>query len=118
MKRLDRPVQFAIASSRQAVADANLDIGQEDAERVGVCVGSALGGSAYAEQQHTAYLQEGLRGVSPHVALQTFVGASSCSVAIALGVTGYSSSNADSCASGPRLPLAMRGMRFGAAKWM
>lgn len=101
LKRLDRPVQFAIACSRQAVADAQLNIAQENAERIGVCVGSALGGAAFAEQQHTAYLQEGIRGVSPHVALQMFVGASSCSVAIALGVTGYSSSNADSCASGP-----------------
>lgn len=107
LKRLDRPAQFALAASRQALEDAGLDLEggtggqQEDRERIGVCIGSALGGAAYAEQQHATYLTEGMRSVSPQVALQMFVGASSCNVAITFGLTGYSSSNADSCASGP-----------------
>lgn len=101
LKRLDRPAQFAVAASRQALDDAKLDLTGEASDRIGVCIGSALGGAAYAEQQHAAYLTEGIRGVSPQVALQMFVGASSCNVAITFGLTGYSSSNADSCASGP-----------------
>ena len=101
LKRFDRAAQFAIAASRQAIDDAGLDMAQEASDRAGVCIGSALGGAAYAEQQHTVYVKEGIRGVSPQVALQMFVGASSCNVAITHGLTGYSSSNADSCASGP-----------------
>jgi 3-oxoacyl-[acyl-carrier-protein] synthase II len=101
LKRLDRPIQFAVAASKQALENAGLDVTKERPERMGVCIGSALGGAAYAEQQHTAYLKEGIRGVNPQVALQMFVGASSCTVAITLGMTGYSTSNADSCASGP-----------------
>lgn len=118
-RRLGRPTQFAIACSKQALADAQLDMAQEDRERVGVCVGSALGGAAFAEEQHTMYLQEGIRGVNPHVALQVFVGASSCCVAIATGATGYSTSNADSCASGPiALGNAWSAIRRGEADVM
>lgn len=100
-KRLDRCSQFAVVASKQAVEDAWLDLSREPQERVGVCIGSALGGAAFAEHQHAAYLESGPRVVSPMLALQMFVGAGSCNVAIELGVTGYSTSNADSCASGP-----------------
>lgn len=100
LHRLDRCSQLAVASSRQAVADAGLDLEHEDASRIGVCIGSALGGAAYAESQHETYLANGARAISANLALQTFVGAGSCNTAILLGLTGYSSSNADSCASG------------------
>ncbi len=100
LKRLDRCSQFALAASRQAVADTRLDLAQEEPGRIGVCIGSALGGAAWAEEQHALYLSEGPRAVSPMLALQMFVGAGSCNVAITLGLRGYSTSNADSCASG------------------
>jgi 3-oxoacyl-[acyl-carrier-protein] synthase II len=83
-----------------AVADAKLDLATEDRSRIGVCIGSALGGAAYAEAQHRQFLAAGMRCVEPHLALQMFVGAGTCCTAIALGLTGYSTSNADSCASG------------------
>src|SRR5581483_4310393 len=101
LKRLDRCSQFALAASKQAVADARLELTREPLDRIGVCIGSALGGAGWAEEQHTLYLTEGPRAVSPMLALQMFVGAGSCNVAITLGLTGYSTSNADSCASGP-----------------
>jgi 3-oxoacyl-[acyl-carrier-protein] synthase II len=100
-KRMDRCAQFAYAAGCQAVQDADLELASERRDRIGVCIGSALGGAAYAEEQHTLYVTEGLRAVSPFVALQMFVGAASCNLAILMGLTGYSSSNADSCASGP-----------------
>jgi 3-oxoacyl-[acyl-carrier-protein] synthase II len=100
LKRLDRCSQFAVASSRMAVEDAALDLEQEDCARIGVCIGSALGGASWAEEQHALYLAEGSRSVNPALALQMFVGAGSCNTAIELGLKGYSSSNADSCASG------------------
>jgi 3-oxoacyl-[acyl-carrier-protein] synthase II len=101
LRRLDRCSQFAMAASKQAVADARLDLSAEAPERIGVCIGSALGGEAFAEQEHTKYLAEGPRAISPALALQVFVGAGTCNVAIEFGLTGYSTSNADSCASGP-----------------
>jgi 3-oxoacyl-[acyl-carrier-protein] synthase II len=63
-------------------------------------MGSALGGVAYAEAQVPKFHLEGLRGVDPALALSVFGGASSCNIAIELGVTGPNSTNAMSCASG------------------
>jgi 3-oxoacyl-[acyl-carrier-protein] synthase II len=100
LRRLDRCSQFAVAASRMAVEDAALNLELEDRARVGVCIGSALGGAAFAEEEHARFLAQGPRAVEPHLALQMFVGAGTCSAAIALGVSGYSTSNADSCASG------------------
>jgi len=100
LKRLDRCSMFAVAASKQAVADAGLCLENEARERIGVCIGSALGGASWAEEQHAVFLKEGARSVNPALALQMFVGAGSCNVAIELGLQGYSSSNADSCASG------------------
>src|SRR5207248_1717269 len=99
VKRLDLCSQFALASSLLAVADSGIELATEELCNVGVCIGSALGGAAYAEEQHGRYLAGGTRAIEPQVALQVFVGAGSCNVAIALGLTGYSTSNADSCAS-------------------
>lgn len=100
IRRLDRCSQFAVASSVMAVEDAGLDLSNEDRSRIGVCIGSALGGAGFAEEQHRRFLEMGMRCVEPHIALQMFVGAGTCCTAIALGLSGYSTSNADSCASG------------------
>jgi 3-oxoacyl-[acyl-carrier-protein] synthase II len=119
LRRLDRCSQFAVAAAKQAVADAGLDLAQEAGERIGVCIGSALGGAAYAEQQHTLYMSEGPRAVSSSLALQTFVGAGSCNAAILLGLSGYSTSNADSCASGTiAIGNALHAIRRGDADVM
>jgi 3-oxoacyl-[acyl-carrier-protein] synthase II len=63
-------------------------------------MGSALGGIAYAEEQVANLNRGGLRAVDPRVALTTFGGAASCSIAIEFGFTGANSTNAMSCASG------------------
>src|SRR5260370_10642318 len=67
---------------------------------MGVCVGSALGGVAFAESQYGRYNEAGIRGVDPILALSVFSGAGSCNVAIELDVSGPNTANSDSCASG------------------
>ncbi len=99
-KRLDRFALFSIATSRMAVADAGLRPEAEDTDRVGVMMGTALGGVAMAEAQHLRYLQGGMREVDPALALTVFAGAASCNVAIEFGFTGPNSTNGMSCASG------------------
>jgi 3-oxoacyl-[acyl-carrier-protein] synthase II len=99
-RRLDRFAQFAVVCARQAVDDAGLALDRVDRERAGVFIGSALGGAAFAEEQHHVYLKEGVRRVRPTLALSVFGGAASCNVAIDLGLTGPTSANSDSCASG------------------
>ena len=100
VRRLDRFMQFAIASTRMALEDSGLDDDRPDSDGVAVQFGSALGGIAYAEEQVGNLLNGGTRAVDPRVALTTFCGAASCGVAIEFGFTGPNSTNAMSCASG------------------
>jgi 3-oxoacyl-[acyl-carrier-protein] synthase II len=100
VKRLDRYSQFSVAATRLALADAGIDPAREDRDRVGVMIGTALGGVAFAESQYPKYLQGGPREVDPGLALMVFAGAASCNIAIEFGVTGPNSTNGMSCASG------------------
>ena len=100
LRRLDRFGQFSLASARLAIEDAGLDSVRLDHDRVAVQMGSALGGIAYAEEQNARLNAGGIRAVDPRVALTTFGGAASCSIAIEFGFTGPNSTNSMSCASG------------------
>ena len=99
-RRLDRFSQFAVAASRMAQADAGYPLVNDAAERTGVYIGSALGGVAFAEEQHARYVEGGLRAVAPTLAMAVFGGAGASNVAIDLGITGPTVGNANSCASG------------------
>ncbi|HEU0079829.1 MAG TPA: beta-ketoacyl-ACP synthase II [Longimicrobiaceae bacterium] len=99
-RRMERYAQFSVASARMALEDAALDPASVDPDRVGVQMGSALGGVAYGEGQFNSYLTNGVRGVDPMLALAVFNGSASCNVAIEFGFTGPNSTNGMSCASG------------------
>jgi 3-oxoacyl-[acyl-carrier-protein] synthase II len=99
-RRIDRFGQFSVAASRMALADAALNLEKEDKDRIGVMMGTALGGVGMAEEQHARYVEGGVRAVDPGLALMVFAGAASCNVAIAFGVSGPNSTNGMSCASG------------------
>ena len=99
-KRFDRFSQLGVVASRLAVEDAGLRPEQEDRDRIGVTMGSALGGTAHAEREYPTFLSDGIRSVDPSLALGVFGGAVSCNIAIEHGFTGPNSTNAMSCASG------------------
>jgi len=118
-KRLDRFSQFSVVGAQMALADADLDLAREDRERVGANMGTALGGIGYAEGQLGVFLDRGLREVDATLALSVFGGASSCNIAIELGVMGPNSTNAMSCASGTiAIGDAFRQIRDGYADVM
>ena len=102
-RQLDRFSQFGLVAGRLALDDAHLTPGVDGAaapERIGIYLGSALGGIAYAEEQHTRYLERGIRHVAPNLALAVFGGAAPANLGIALDVRGPILSTANSCASG------------------
>ena len=116
---LDRFSQFSLAAGREAMADAALRPGARGharADRIGVYIGSALGGIAYAEEQHVRFLDRGIRTVAPNLALAVFGGAAPANLGIALGIHGPILSTANSCASGAvALGEAMNLIRGGRA---
>ena len=102
-RQLDRFSQFGLVAGRLALEDARLTPGADgaaDPDRIGIYLGSALGGIAYAEEQHTRYLEKGIRQVAPNLALAVFGGAAPANLGIALDVRGPILSTANSCASG------------------
>ncbi|MBA2253539.1 MAG: beta-ketoacyl-[acyl-carrier-protein] synthase family protein [Chloroflexi bacterium] len=102
-RQTDRFSHFALAAGQLAMADADLEAGNERgarADRFAVYIGSALGGIAYAEEQHERYLERGIRQVAPNLALAVFGGAAPANLGIALGLFGPILSTANSCAAG------------------
>lgn len=99
-RRTDRCSQLALAAADLAIDDARLELSRESADRVGVIMGTALGGIGFAEEENGKYLRDGTRGVDPLLALTVFGGAVSCNIAIRYGTSGINTTNAMSCASG------------------
>jgi 3-oxoacyl-[acyl-carrier-protein] synthase II len=119
VRRFDRYSQLAVAATRLAVRDSALEMAREDPDRIGVMMGTALGGISRAEEEHGHYVAGGLKAVDPSLALSVFAGASSCNVAIEFGVTGPNSTNGMSCASGTiAIGEGLRAIRRGEADVM
>ncbi len=116
LRRLDRFAQFSVAAARLALDDAGLEQ-SGCGDTTGVYLGSALGGVAFAEEQHQRYLAGGARAVSPALALSVFGGSGATNVAMAIGATGPNMANANSCASGAvAIGEAFRAIRDGHAE--
>ena len=102
-RQLDRFSQFGLVAGQLALADAGLTPGEGGgaaANRIGIYLGSALGGIVFAEEQHERYLERGIKAVAPNLALAVFGGAAPANLGIALDVRGPILSTANSCASG------------------
>jgi 3-oxoacyl-[acyl-carrier-protein] synthase II len=116
-RQLDRFSQFGLVAGRLALDDAGLTPGERGGaapQRIGIYLGSALGGIAYAENQHERYLDRGIKAVAPNLALAVFGGAAPANLGIALDVRGPILSTANSCASGAvALGEAMGDIREG-----
>jgi 3-oxoacyl-[acyl-carrier-protein] synthase II len=116
-RQLDRFSQFGMVAGRLALDDAGMrpgDAGAPGPERVGIYLGSALGGIAFAEEQHERFMEKGIRQVAPTLALAVFGGAAPANLGIELDVRGPILSTANSCASGGvALGEAMGDLREG-----
>lgn len=100
-RRMDRFAQLGLAAAEMAVLDSGLKLERRvPNSRIGVTIGTALGGVAGAELQHEKYVRDGLRAVDPSLALTVFGGSGSSNIAIRYGLTGPSNANSNSCASG------------------
>ena len=99
-KRMDRFTQFAVAAASQAVDDSSLDFAKEDVFRVGVIVGTGIGGIKEIEDQHLRLLRKGVRQLSPFTVPRLMANAASGNIAICYGLRGPNFSVVSACASG------------------
>ena len=99
-KRMDRFTHFAIASASLAVKDANLDIDLLNKEKVGVIIGSGIGGVETIEEQHKILLEKGNKRVSPFFVPMMISNIAAGQVSIMLGAKGPNTNVSTACASG------------------
>ena len=100
VRRLDRVVKFALVAAREAVADSGLVVTEDNRERVGVAVGSGIGGLETLEQSHKVLLNKGPRRVSPFTIPMSICNMSAGYVAIQHGAGGPNLCHVAACASG------------------
>ncbi|BCU82156.1 3-oxoacyl-[acyl-carrier-protein] synthase 2 [Polycladomyces abyssicola] len=99
-RRMDRFVQFAVAAARQALEHAGLDMNQVDANRVGVYIGSGIGGLTTWEEQYQVLLNRGPNRVSPFFIPMMISNMAAGQVSILTGAKGPNSTSVSACASG------------------
>jgi 3-oxoacyl-[acyl-carrier-protein] synthase II len=100
VRRNDRFVQFALAATRLALDDAGLRITPHNAERIGVIIGSGIGGASTWEDQHRTLLERGPGRVSPFFVPMLMLNGGSGIVSIATGAKGPNFSVVSACATG------------------
>lgn len=118
-RKMDRFTQYAVAASRMAVKDANLDINDSIADRVGVWIGSGIGGMETYEEQHSKFLERGYKRVSPFFVPMLIPDMAAGQVSIQLGAKGINSCTVTACASGANsIGDAFKVIQRGGADYM
>jgi 3-oxoacyl-[acyl-carrier-protein] synthase II len=119
LKKMDIFIQFAVAASQFAVDDAGLTITREIGPRVGVFIGSGIGGFTTIEREHAAYLEGGPRKISPFFIPSAIINLASGQVSIRFGAKGPNLATCTACtASAHALGDSYEIIRRGAADAM
>jgi 3-oxoacyl-[acyl-carrier-protein] synthase II len=115
-KRMDRFVQFAVVAAHEALRSAGLADERPRPERIGVIIGSGIGGMETFEEQHTNLLQKGHRRVSPFFIPMMISDMAAGQVSITFGLKGPNFCTVSACASGAHaIGEAVRLLRAGDA---
>ena len=118
-KRWDRFCKFGVVAAKQALADAGLEITDANAERIGVSIGSGVGGLLTMETQANVLEGKGPGRVSPFTVPMMIPNMATGLAAIALGAKGPSSAVATACAAGSNaIGDAFRLLQMGKADAM
>ena len=99
VKKFDLFVHYAVAASEMALAASGLEITEANAERVGVVIGSGIGGLPLIERTHTALLERGPRRVSPFFIPGAIINMSSGLISIRTGAKGPNSATCTACST-------------------
>jgi 3-oxoacyl-[acyl-carrier-protein] synthase II len=99
MKRMDRYSQFALAASVLAMNDSEINMDKIDKERLGVVIGTGVGGVETMEEQYRVLMEHGTKKVSPLLVSKMIANMAAAIVAIRFGAKGYNECIITACAS-------------------
>ncbi len=99
-RKMDAFIQYGIAAGMQAMQDAQLDITEANASRIGAAIGSGIGGLGLIEENHSSLVNGGPRKISPFFVPSTIVNMIAGHLTIMYGMRGPSISIATACTSG------------------
>ncbi len=99
-RKMDRFVQFAVASAEMALKDSGLDLESEDPTRMGTLVGSGVGGIATLEEQHTRLMNRGPSRISPYFVPMMIIDMAPGLISMRLNLKGPNFGVVSACASG------------------
>ena len=97
VKKMDRFIQFAVAAAEFAARDSRLEVNADNAERIGVYIGSGIGGFATIEREHATLLEQGPRRISPFFIPASIINLASGWVSIRTGARGPNSATSTAC---------------------
>ena len=99
-RHMDSFIHFGIAAAIQAVRDSGLELGSEDLERIGVIIGSGIGGLPMIEANHTELASRGPRRISPFFVPGSIINMISGHVSILYGLKGPNYAIVSACTTG------------------
>ena len=99
-RKMDRFTHYAIAAAKMAVEDSKLEISEGNADRIGVWIGSGIGGMETFESQYETFLNRGYRRVSPFFVPMMIPDMAAGQVSIYTGAKGFNSCTVTACATG------------------
>jgi 3-oxoacyl-[acyl-carrier-protein] synthase II len=99
-KKMDPFIHYGIAASMEAIKDSGLEVTEANAERIGVAVGSGIGGLPGIERGHEAYMNGGPRKISPFFVPSNIINMISGHVSIMYGLKGPNIALVTACATG------------------
>ncbi|MEC8229515.1 MAG: beta-ketoacyl-ACP synthase II, partial [Pseudomonadota bacterium] len=118
-KKMDRFIQLGIAAGKQALADSGLAVTADNAHRVGVAIGSGIGGLEQIEQNHVKLMNSGPRRVSPFFVPSTITNMISGFLSIMEGLKGPNLNIVTACTTGVHnIGVAARTIAYGDADAM
>jgi 3-oxoacyl-[acyl-carrier-protein] synthase II len=118
-KRLDKFAQFALAASKMAIVDSRTDLDSLDPQRIGVIVGTGIGGGACKENQHIIFMEKGFKRLSPLAAVMICTHSAAGIISCELGLKGPNTTVSAGCTSGlDAIYLAYNTIRLGDADIM
>jgi 3-oxoacyl-[acyl-carrier-protein] synthase II len=118
-KKMDPFIHYGIAASVQAIEDAGLEITEANAERIGIAIGSGIGGLPGIEKGHSAYLKGGPRKISPFFVPANIINMVAGNLSVKYGMKGPNYGISTACSTGTHnIANAARLIEYGDADVM